>query len=268
MKNPPSFQFYPQDFISDFNVISMSMEERGIYISLLCVCWIEDGIPIPNGDPIATLFKSEKVARCFYKKNGRFRNHRLDRERQKQLSFHKSQKEAGIRGAEARWGRHSKPIATPMAKHSSSSSSSTSVLNPPLPPAKEKPETSNCPVSEVVSYLNEKTGARFSAKSSDTIKHVAARIKEGRTIDDFKRVIDSKCAKWKGQTWTDSRPGREGQIVRGDDFLCPSTLFCSKNFEKYLNESGASKPLSPEEWKARQAEELRRQREKDNASNM
>lgn len=124
MKNPPSFQFYPQDFISDFNVQDMSMEERGIYIMLLCHCWIENGLPAGDSDPIATLFKSRKVAKCFHKKNGRFRNPRLDREREKQLAFHKSQTEAGLRGAEARWGRHSKPIATPMRKNASSSSSS------------------------------------------------------------------------------------------------------------------------------------------------
>jgi len=133
MKNPPSFQFYPQDFISDLNVQNMKPEERGIYIMLLCHCWIEDGLPADDSDPMATLFKSLAVARCFVKKKGKFRNPRLDKERAKQLSYHKSQQEAGLRGAEARWGRHSKPIATPMAKHSSSSSSSSSYKKPPSP---------------------------------------------------------------------------------------------------------------------------------------
>ena len=127
MKNPPSFSFYPQDFIADFNVINMSMEERGIYITLLCNCWIEDGLPAEDSDPMASLFKSDKVAKCFIKKNGRFRNPRLDKERQKQLIFHKSQQAAGLRGAAKRWGRHSKPIATPMGSDSSSSSSSSSI---------------------------------------------------------------------------------------------------------------------------------------------
>ena len=133
MKNPPSFQFYPQDFLSDFNVQKMSPEERGIYITLLCHCWIEDGLPADDGDPIATLFKSRRVAKCFIKKKGKFRNPRLDRERKKQIIYHKSQQEAGLRGAAARWGRHGEPIATPMAKHGSSSSSSSSELNPLTP---------------------------------------------------------------------------------------------------------------------------------------
>ena len=33
------FQFYPNDFLLDANVISQSMQERGVYITLLCVCW-------------------------------------------------------------------------------------------------------------------------------------------------------------------------------------------------------------------------------------
>jgi uncharacterized protein YdaU (DUF1376 family) len=133
MKNPPSFQFYPQDFMSDLNVQKMTMEERGVYITLLCHCWIEDGLPTDDGDPIGTLFKSHAVAKCFIKKKGKFRNPRLDRERAKQLVYHKSQQEAGLRGAEARWGRHNEPIATPMAKHSSSSSSSSLLKKPPTP---------------------------------------------------------------------------------------------------------------------------------------
>ena len=126
MKNSPAFQFYPTDFLADINVQAMTMEERGIYITLLCHCWIEDGLPNDDGDPIAGLLKNHRVAKCFIKKNGKFRNPRLDKERKKQLAYHKSQQEAGLRGAERRWGRHSKPIATPMAKHSSSSLSSSS----------------------------------------------------------------------------------------------------------------------------------------------
>jgi hypothetical protein len=46
MKNPPSFQFYPGDFLSDLNVQSMTDEEVGIYIKALSHCWIEDGLKL------------------------------------------------------------------------------------------------------------------------------------------------------------------------------------------------------------------------------
>ena len=115
-------------------------------------------------------------------------------------------------------------------------------------------------VAEIVTYLNSVTGKRFSLKSSDTAKHIGARLNEGRTIEDFKRVIDTKVAKWHGKTWADSRPGRDGQTVHGDDFLCPSTLFCAKNFENYLNETPAAKKMTTEEWRAQQAAELKKLR--------
>ena len=49
-RNPksPAFQFYPGDFLADSAVQAMSMEERGVYISLLCIQWIEGGI---SSDP-------------------------------------------------------------------------------------------------------------------------------------------------------------------------------------------------------------------------
>ena len=41
----PAFQFYPGDFLSDENVISMTFEEKGVYIVLLSNCWIQGSIP-------------------------------------------------------------------------------------------------------------------------------------------------------------------------------------------------------------------------------
>lgn len=110
--------------------------------------------------------------------------------------------------------------------------------------------------AEIVAYLNEKTGKKFSPKSKDTIGHISARMGEGRTIEDFKKVIDAKCAQWKGKTWPDTR--NPGKICRGDDYLRPSTLFAPKNFENYVNESGTGgQKLTPEEFKAQQEAELK-----------
>ncbi|MEN6492605.1 MAG: conserved phage C-terminal domain-containing protein [Rectinema sp.] len=96
------------------------------------------------------------------------------------------------------------------------------------------------PVVDIISYLNEKTGKKFSPKSKDTIEHISARIAEGRTVEDFKHVIDTKCAEWKGKTWKDTRD--PGKICRGDDYLRPSTLFAPKNFENYVNQTPPAEP--------------------------
>ena len=80
----------------------------------------------------------------------------------------------------------------------------------------------NIYIIEIVGYLNEKTGKKFSPNTASTRKHIIARLKEGRTVDDFKRVIDTKCAQWLGTQFS--------------GFLRPETLFAPTKFENYLNE--------------------------------
>lgn len=78
----------------------------------------------------------------------------------------------------------------------------------------------NTDIKYIVEYLNEKTGKSFKANTSATQKHIKARLAEGFTVEDFKKVIDNQCAKWKGTDW--------------EQYLRPSTLFGTK-FENYLN---------------------------------
>lgn len=80
---------------------------------------------------------------------------------------------------------------------------------------------------EIIDYLNEKTGKHFQLRSSSTISHIKARIKEGFTVEDFKKVIDNKVV-----TWGDNEM---------EKFLRPQTLFGSK-FESYLNEKNIKQP--------------------------
>jgi uncharacterized phage protein (TIGR02220 family) len=78
----------------------------------------------------------------------------------------------------------------------------------------------------IVDYLNVKTGQKFRSSTKATQQHINARIAEGFTVDDFKRVIDNMCADWQGSEW--------------EKYLRPSTLFGSK-FENYLNRKPQSK---------------------------
>ena len=75
---------------------------------------------------------------------------------------------------------------------------------------------------EIVAYLNARIGTRYKPKSKGTLKHVSARLREGYTVDDFKTVIDKKCADWRNDP-------------RMAPYLRPETLFGPK-FEGYLNE--------------------------------
>lgn len=78
-------------------------------------------------------------------------------------------------------------------------------------------------VTEIISYLNEKTGAAYRPTTKPTISAINARMQEGYTVDDFKSVIDIKAAQWKG----------DASMAK---YLRPETLFCPSHFESYLNE--------------------------------
>jgi len=111
----PAFQFYPGDFLSDENVISMNFEERGIYITLLCSCWIQGSIPA-DPDKIMRLLPGyinengvpSQVLECFEEMEGnskRLVHPRLDKERQKQADFKEGKSNAGKRSARLREAR-------------------------------------------------------------------------------------------------------------------------------------------------------------------
>lgn len=72
----------------------------------------------------------------------------------------------------------------------------------------------------IVSYLNEKAGTKYKASSAKTKTAIHARLAEGFKLDDFKTVIDKKCAEWIGTEY--------------EKYLRPETLFGTK-FEGYLN---------------------------------
>jgi len=74
-----------------------------------------------------------------------------------------------------------------------------------------------------IKYLNEKAKRNYDPKNEVNERLVKARLEEGRTEQDLRKVIDKKVAKWLGDP-------------KMRDYLRPSTLFNKTNFENYLNE--------------------------------
>ena len=95
------------------------------------------------------------------------------------------------------------------------------------------------PFVEIVNYLNAKSGKNFKDNTKETRRAIRARWNEGFRLPDFKRVIVTKCAKWKS----------DEKMV---DYLRPQTLFGTK-FEGYLNESS---PIQSEPFKTSEQEDL------------
>jgi uncharacterized protein YdaU (DUF1376 family) len=117
----PAFLFYVRDWLGDAKVRAMSPEARGVYIDLLAYCWQEGSLPADAaqlarlvGLP-APAFRRiwPQLEPCFVLVDGdRWRQKRLDQERDRQrlrrtLAAHK-----GAKGAAARW-RTAAPAAMP-----------------------------------------------------------------------------------------------------------------------------------------------------------
>ena len=83
------------------------------------------------------------------------------------------------------------------------------------------------PFKEIIDYLNEQTGRRYSHTANKNQDLIRARWNEGFRVDDFKRVIDTKVKDWSNDS-------------KMNQYLRPVTLFSNK-FDDYLNQSPVTK---------------------------
>jgi uncharacterized phage protein (TIGR02220 family) len=98
------------------------------------------------------------------------------------------------------------------------------------------------PYKEIIDYLNSKTGKNFSNSSKETRAKIKARWGingNRRSLQDFKTVIDNKCAQWL----------KDEKMF---SYLRPETLFGTK-FESYLQDipleiKYGNKPDKTEVW--------------------
>ena len=93
----------------------------------------------------------------------------------------------------------------------------------------KKKEKDNNIYSLVIDYLNKKANTNYRPTTKNTQSFINARVKEGYTVEDFKKVIDSKSKEWLNTDF--------------EKYLRPATLFGSK-FENYLNEANKKTPTA------------------------
>jgi uncharacterized protein YdaU (DUF1376 family) len=105
----PAFQFYVQDFL--LGTTDFSAEEVGGYIRLLSHQWDKGGLP--NDDKrllkmTGMKIKSLPVVKSKFKldEDGQLRNHRLEKERDKQIEWRKKSAEAGKKSGHTRRTKH------------------------------------------------------------------------------------------------------------------------------------------------------------------
>lgn len=115
------------------------------------------------------------------------------------------------------WGNLHQPIPD-----TTETTTETNTYSRAKPDSRSAHSTHLAERKEIIAYLNNKLGTSYRAGAKKNAERMNARLNEGYTVDDFKKVIDNKYA-----DWADSP-----KMAR---YLRPETLFSPK-FEGYLNE--------------------------------
>lgn len=147
-EKPPAFQFYAKDFLT--GTMTMSLAERGAYISLLSHQWDKGGVPGDDVAALARLLSCERaeiepiwgqVQQKFRRADdGVWRNAKLEKVRRAQELFAKKQAKNGAKGGRPRKNpgllsgfRLGSENENPKKALQSSSASSVQVQTPPTP---------------------------------------------------------------------------------------------------------------------------------------
>ena len=92
---------------------------------------------------------------------------------------------------------------------------------------RETEKINNKYIVECIDYLNKKAGTKYKYTSDKNNSLINARLEDGYTVDNIKKVIDIKCAEWLN---TDMAK-----------YLRPETLFNKTKFENYVNQKEGGK---------------------------
>jgi len=228
MTKDPAFLFYYQDFLVGTN--HMTTEQVGMYILCLCHQANKGNIRrthlerICNNNHEDIYVIGEKFVQdnehldCLF--NIRLRNEQAKRKeladkRRKSLEDWRAKQKTGKTARQYNNSNES--------ENENESERYPHVDSQDRPHMSEHVNTHKMDFKEPIIYLNKKTGKSFDPKAKANVQFVKARYNEGRTIEQFKEVIDRKCEQWL-------------KDPKMTNYLRPSTLFNATNFENYLNE--------------------------------
>lgn len=138
------------------------------------------------------------------------------------------------------WGKHQR-IDRPTFKHPLPDSKQNSTSTQRLLDERSTTEgngmevymSSNSDIALILNYLNDKTGKSYKPTYKSNTSLVAARLKEGATVEECKAVIDSKVNEW----LNDSKMSK---------YLRPATLFNPTKFAQYVGE--LAEPAKAQSW--------------------
>ncbi len=126
MKTAPYFAFYASDTMADKRYRSMRLDERGLLISMMCECWVNNTMPadpdslgkwlgFQSGEVKTAL--SDRVLSFFAEVKGELTCPEIEKYREKILVHREKQSKGGKNGANIRWrkvsGDDGSPISLP-----------------------------------------------------------------------------------------------------------------------------------------------------------
>ena len=223
----PAILFYTSDFLT--GVSDLTMEERGQYITLLCLQHqtghlslktIKLNVPNASEDVLQKFLKDEA---------GNYYNERMEKETEKRNIYIESRYQNGYKGGRPKGKPNKNHMVKHMGNHIGNDNDNVNDNNKDIEKEIVKGKNQIENYNEIIDYLNLKTNSSYKSTTPKTRELIKARYNEGFTLDDFKQVIDNKVNSW----------GNDEKMVA---YLRPETLFSNK-FESYLNEKVALKKL-------------------------
>lgn len=201
-RKAPAFQFYADDFLA--GTITMTNEERGAYIALLCLQWSKGSLTENDFQRVCIGMPPHSQRICQDKfqidADGSYRNKRLEAEREKQDQYRKKQTD----NAKKRWVGNATAYAAALPSHM------PNVCSPSPSPSPNKEE----------SIASEPQRSRF---APPTIKEVEERCLEiGLPTSEASKFVNyyeskgwivgrSKMKSWKASLagWKDRHNERQ-----------------------------------------------------------
>ncbi len=213
----PAIQFYINDWIVDMR--GYSLRARGLWIEMICMMWKNkkrgflqqnnnskhDGkslakvLGLSEGEIKEALKELEEGEVFSYTDDKTIYCRRMFRE----WNLGEIRSEAGKKGADKRWQNDSKKNSKSLAN------------------GEEEVEEAKEVEKEIIDDLNNILKTSYKLTSKKNINLIRARLNEGFTVEDFKKVHRNMLKRW-------------GTDNKMREFLRPITLYSNK-FESYLN---------------------------------
>jgi uncharacterized protein YdaU (DUF1376 family) len=238
----PFMKFYASDWLSSQDVSTMTLEEEGAYIRLLCHQWRSDDCTIPGSkeklklllkgaDPdkfrgVLEKFPSFEVARNTSGARRLVRrNKRLYEEWLEAKEYSRAMAEIGKKGGEA--SAQAKAKAKGLPCHSSEVRSqisesieqkSDSIVEPGRSTTQKSPKEKEIAAvaKEILSTFSEKSGRKF--RGAAHLEAIRGRLRDGNTREEVLQALEN---------------GLRRDDLK-DHWRVPSSLLRPSNFEKNL----------------------------------